>query len=110
MRLEHTHLYLLIRTMSPVSVPRSATIILPSGDHAKRKIVSDVKFVNYTKNPNQFTALMGMARGLSANGEYAKALEFANKALSSAPNDSSKQAVQAMLEMLRAGTDINFGQ
>jgi len=32
--------------MSPVSVPRSATIIRPSGDHAKRKMVSDVKFVN----------------------------------------------------------------
>jgi tetratricopeptide (TPR) repeat protein len=62
---------------------------------------------NYTKNPNQFTALIGMARGLSANGEYAKALEFAHKALPSAPNDSSKQAVQAMIEKLKAGKDIN---
>ena len=62
---------------------------------------------NYTKNPNQFVPLMGMARGLSANGEYAKALEFANKALPSAPNDSSKQAVQAMIEKLKAGKDIN---
>ena len=62
---------------------------------------------NYTKNPNQFTALMGMARGLSANGEYAKALDFANKALQLAPNESGKQAVQAMIEKLRAGRDIN---
>ena len=62
---------------------------------------------NYNKNPNQFTALMGMARGLSANGEYAKALEFANKALPSAPNGSSKQAVEAMIEKLKAGKDIN---
>jgi tetratricopeptide (TPR) repeat protein len=62
---------------------------------------------NYTKNPNQFTALMGMARGLSANGEYAKALEFANKALPLAPNDSGKQAVQSMIEKLKAGKDIN---
>ena len=62
---------------------------------------------NHTKNPNHFTTLMGMARGLSANGEYAKALEFANKALPSAPNDSSKQAVQAMIEKLKAGNDIN---
>ena len=62
---------------------------------------------NYTKNPNQFTTLMGMARGLSANGEYAKALEFANKALPSAPNDSNKKAVQAMIEKLKAGKDIN---
>ncbi|HEX8283130.1 MAG TPA: DUF2911 domain-containing protein [Pyrinomonadaceae bacterium] len=62
---------------------------------------------NYTKNPNQFTTLTGMARGLSANGDYAKALDFANKALPLAPNDSAKQAVQAMIEKLKAGRDIN---
>jgi tetratricopeptide (TPR) repeat protein len=62
---------------------------------------------NYNKNPNQFTTLTGMARGLSANGEYAKALDFANKALQLAPNDSSRQAVQAMIEKLKAGRDIN---
>lgn len=62
---------------------------------------------NYNKNPNQFTTLTGMARGLSANGEYAKALDFANKALQLAPNDSGKQAVQAMIEKLKAGRDIN---
>lgn len=62
---------------------------------------------NYDKNPNQFAALIGMARGLSANGEYAKALEFANKALPLAPNDANKKAVQAMIENLKAGKDIN---
>ena len=62
---------------------------------------------NYDKNPDQFAALLGMARGLSANGEYAKALEFANKALLLAPNDANKKAVQAMIENLKAGKDIN---
>jgi tetratricopeptide (TPR) repeat protein len=62
---------------------------------------------NYNKNPNQFTTLIGMARGLSANGEYAKALEFAGKALPLAPNDANKQAVLAMIEKLKAGKDIN---
>jgi tetratricopeptide (TPR) repeat protein len=62
---------------------------------------------NYDKNPNQFITLTGMARGLSANGEYAKALEFANKALPLAPNDAGKQAVQTMIEKLKAGKDIN---
>ena len=62
---------------------------------------------NYDKNPNQFITLTGMARGLSANGEYAKALEFANKALPLAPNDANKQAVQAMIEKLKMGKDIN---
>jgi len=34
-------------------------------------------------------------------------LEFANKALPLAPNDASKQAIQAMIEMLKAGKDVN---
>ena len=62
---------------------------------------------NYDKNPNQFASLIGMARGLSATGDYAKALEFANKALPLAPNDANKQAVQAMIDKLKAGKDIN---
>jgi len=62
---------------------------------------------NYNKNPNQFITLTGMARGLSANGDYGKALEFANKALPLAPNDANKQAVQAMIEKLKASKDIN---
>ena len=62
---------------------------------------------NYDKNPNHFIALIGMARGLSANGDYPKALEFANKALPLAPNDANKQAVQGMIDRLRAGKDVN---
>ena len=71
------------------------------------KAALEVFQFNYEKNPNQFAALVGMARGLSASGEYAKALEFASKALPLAPNDANKQAVQAMLEKLKAGKDIN---
>lgn len=62
---------------------------------------------NHGKNPNQFVTLTGMARGLSANGEYAKALEYAVRALPLAPNEPSRQAVQAMVEKLKAGKDIN---
>ena len=71
------------------------------------KAAMEVFQFNYDKNPNQFAALIGMARGLSANGEYAKALEFANKALPLAPNDANRQAVQAMIEKLKTGKDIN---
>ena len=48
-----------------------------------------------------------MVRGLSGIGEYTKALEFANKALLLAPNDDNKQAVQGMIDKLKAGKDIN---
>jgi hypothetical protein len=73
----------------------------------KPKAALEVFEFNYNKNPNQFITLTGMARGLSANGEYAKALEFANKALPLAPNDANKQAVEAMLVKLKIGKDIN---
>ena len=48
-----------------------------------------------------------MTRGLSANGEFAKALEFANKALPLAPNETNKKAVEGMIEKLKAGKDVN---
>jgi tetratricopeptide (TPR) repeat protein len=75
---------------------------------AKRpKAAIEVFQFNYNKNPEQFITLVGMARGLSANGDIAKALEFANKALPLAPNDTNKQAVQGMIDKLKAGKDIN---
>lgn len=73
----------------------------------KQKEALAVFQFNYDKNPDQFIPLLGMARGLSANGEYGKSLEFANKALPLAPNDQNKQAVQAMIDTLKAGKDIN---
>jgi hypothetical protein len=73
----------------------------------KPKAALEVFQFNYNKNPDQFITLTGMARGLSGNGEYAKALEFANKALPLAPNDANKQAIQSMIEKLKAGKDIN---
>jgi tetratricopeptide (TPR) repeat protein len=80
-----------------------------------RKLISAKKPVaalevfqyNYDKNPSQFITLTGMARGLSANGNYTKALEFANKALPLAPNGSGKQAVIVMIDKLKGGKDIN---
>jgi hypothetical protein len=74
----------------------------------KPKVALEVFQFNYNKNPDQFITLTGMARGLSANGEYAKALDYANKALPLAPNDANKQTVQAMIDKLKAGKDINL--
>lgn len=71
------------------------------------KAALEVFQFNYNKNPDQFITLTGMARGLSANGDYSKALDFANKALPLTPNDANKQALQGMIEKLKAGKDIN---
>jgi tetratricopeptide (TPR) repeat protein len=73
----------------------------------KPKEALEVFQLNYDKNPDQFTTLMGMTRGLSANGNYPKALEFAMKALPLAPNDANKQAVQGIIEKLKIGKDVN---
>lgn len=62
---------------------------------------------SYKKSPDQFIPLMGMARGLSANGDFTKALEYAKKALPLAPNNVNTKAVQAMIDKLKAGKDIN---
>ncbi len=73
----------------------------------KPKEALEIFKINYEKNPNQFTTLMGMTRALSANGDLKQALEFAMKALPLAPNDANKQAVQAMIDKLKAGKDVN---
>lgn len=73
----------------------------------KTKLALDIFNFNYTKHPNDFVTKMGMVRGLSANSEFAKALEFAKSALPLAPNDANKQAVLAMIEKLSAGKDVN---
>jgi tetratricopeptide (TPR) repeat protein len=73
----------------------------------KPKVAVEVFQFNYNKNPDQFITLVGMARGMSANGDATKALEFANKALPLAPNDTNKQAIQEMIDKLKSGKDIN---
>ena len=73
----------------------------------KERAALEVFEFSYKKSPDQFITLVGMARGLSANGNFTKALEYANMALPRAPNDANKQAVQAMINKLKAGKDIN---
>ncbi len=73
----------------------------------KPKEALEVFQFNHDKNPNQFVTLAGMARGLSANGNYQKALEYANKALPLAPNDANRKAMEGMIDKLKEGKDIN---
>ena len=62
---------------------------------------------NHDKHPDHFVALMGMVRGLSANGQYKEAETFATRALPLAPDDPNRQAVQGMIEKLKRGEDVN---
>ncbi len=63
--------------------------------------------MNNQKNPNQFTALVGLARGHSANGDFKNALKYAKLALPLAPNDINKTFLEGAIKKLEEGKDIN---
>jgi hypothetical protein len=63
--------------------------------------------LNYDKHPNEFTTNMGMARGLSATGDYKKALDYLKKAQAQAPDAINKGNIEKLIPVLEAGKDIN---
>lgn len=73
----------------------------------KNKEALDVFKTNFQKYPNQFTTLMGMVRGHSANADYKSALKFAQQALPLAPDSNNKANVETMIKKLQEGKDVN---
>lgn len=73
----------------------------------KAKEALDVFKTNFQKYPGQFTTLMGLVRGYSANADYKNALKYANQALPLAPNEQNKTNIQGMIDKLKAGKDVN---
>ena len=73
----------------------------------KSKDALEVFQINYKKNPNQFTTLMGLTRGYSANGDYKTALKYAQMALPLSPPGANKTNVETMIEKLKNGQDVN---
>jgi tetratricopeptide (TPR) repeat protein len=61
---------------------------------------------NFKRYPNQFTTLVGLARGYSANGDYKNALKNMTQALPLSPAQQ-KLGVEGMIEKLKEGKDIN---
>ena len=62
---------------------------------------------NTEKHKDTWPVNYGMARGLSAKGDYKGALKYLTKALENAPGKPQKDAVQANIEKLKKGEDIN---
>jgi Flp pilus assembly protein TadD len=73
----------------------------------KNKEALEVFELNAKNHPGEFTPLMGLTRGYSANGEYAKAAATAKKALVLAPDKTNKDAIARFITMLESGKDIN---
>lgn len=67
----------------------------------------DVFKMNYDKNPNQFTTLLGLTRGYSAMGDFKNALKYANMALPLAVDQQNKINVEMMIGKLKEGKDVN---
>jgi len=63
--------------------------------------------MNYDKNPNTFTTLVGLTRGYSATGDYKTALKYAQQALPIAPAGANKTNVENMIKNLQDGKDVN---
>lgn len=76
--------------------------------NAKRsKEALEIFKTNYDKNPGQFTTLVGLTRGYSANGDTKSALKYANQALALAPDQLNKTSVETMIGKLKEGKDVN---
>ena len=73
----------------------------------KTKEALEVFQMNFKKNPNQFTTLVGLTRGYSANSDYKNALKYAEQALPLAPDTNNKNSVASMIEKLKKGQDVN---
>jgi tetratricopeptide (TPR) repeat protein len=73
----------------------------------KQKEALEVFKQNHQQHPGEFTTLMGLTRGYSANGDYKSALKYANQALALAPDPANKAFIQRMIGQLNEGKDIN---
>lgn len=73
----------------------------------KAKEALEIFQINYNKNPKEFTTMMGMVRGYSANADYKNALKFAQMALAIVPDAQNKASVETMIDKLKMGKDVN---
>jgi tetratricopeptide (TPR) repeat protein len=62
---------------------------------------------NQKKHGDNFVVNSGLMRAYSAKGDFAKAIEFADKAIAQAPNDQQKKATEDLKTQLKGNKDIN---
>jgi hypothetical protein len=73
----------------------------------KYKEAIEIFKMNSSKHPNEFTTLVGLTRGYSANGDYKTALKYAKQALPIAPDPVNKTSLETMIGKLQEGKDVN---
>lgn len=73
----------------------------------KNKEALEIFKKNHEKYPGDFTTLVGLARGYSANADYKSALRYAQLALPKSPDGINKSSVEAMIMKLKENKDVN---
>ena len=73
----------------------------------KLKDALDIFKLNYQRHPDQFTTVVGLMRGYSANGDYKNALKYAKQGLTLAPNAAYKVFMEGAIKKLEDGKDMN---
>ena len=63
--------------------------------------------MNAKKHPNEWPVNVGLARGYSAVGRYKDALKYAKLAVAQAPDENNRKNLQAGIEKLEQGKDMN---
>ena len=71
------------------------------------KDVMPVMETAFKRYPTVSIAMMGMARGYSANGDSKKALKFAQDALKAETDPQAKTVIDGMIKKLEKGESIN---
>ncbi|HEY6504707.1 MAG TPA: DUF2911 domain-containing protein [Chitinophagaceae bacterium] len=67
----------------------------------------DVFLASQKKNGDVFAVNNGLMYGYSAKGDYKNALITAEKAMTQAPNDNAKKALEGQIAKLKEGKDVN---
>ena len=89
---------------TPVDLHQYARSLLQQG---KKEEALAVWELNAKRFGEQWPVNVGLARGNSAVGKYKEALKYAKLALAQAPDEQNKKVLQAGIEKLEAGKDMN---
>lgn len=71
------------------------------------KTTREIVLYNEKKHGDIFAVNTGYMRLLSAEGDYNKAISYAEKALAQSPNETSKKGIEDAIKKLKEGKDIN---
>ncbi|WKN32643.1 DUF2911 domain-containing protein [Porifericola rhodea] len=91
-------------TANPLQIHAYGRQLISQGEKAK---ALEVFKHNAKKFPDTWPVNVGLARGYSATGDYKKALKYAKIAHEEAPDELNKNSLQAAIQSLEKGEDIN---